>query len=82
MIIPVSLSIYMDRVLKCKLGHFILMDFSKFKQIIKFSFNQLSFYSGILMQPRDIGYDLERLIFTKENLTLFTFLTNAHYSAY
>ena len=40
----------------------------------------LSFDSGVLMQSRDISHDFERLVFTGENLTLFTFLTNAHYS--
>ena len=35
-IVPVSLGLNMDMVLKCKLGHLVLMDFSKFKHIIFF----------------------------------------------
>ena len=34
MTVPISLCINMDMVLKCKLGHLVPMDFSKFRQII------------------------------------------------
>ena len=80
MIVPVFLSINMDMVLKCKLGHLIRMDFSNFKQFI-FPSTHLSFSSRVLTLSRDIGHDFEITVFTGENLT-FTFITNAHYSIF
>ena len=55
MIVPVSLSINMDMVLKCKFCHLVLTDFSKFKQFI-FPSARLSFSSRVLTLSRDIGH--------------------------
>ena len=74
-----SISINMDMVLKCKFCHLVLTDFSKFKQFI-FPSARLSFSSRVLTLSRDIGHVFKKLVFTGENLTLFTFIVNAHYS--
>ena len=71
----------MDVVLKCKLGHLILKDFSKFKQFI-FPSAGLLFNSRMLTLSRDTGHDFEKLVFKGENLTLFTFIISAHYSTF
>ena len=84
MIVPDSLSINMEVVLKCKLGHLVLTDFSKFKQFI-FPSTRLSCNNRVLTLSKYIGYDFERLVFTGawvgEGVEFdIIFLTNAHYS--
>ena len=93
--VSIPLSLNMDMVLKYKLNHLVLTEFLKifFKSCLfvqkhggKWSKHidniQLSFSSRVLTLSRDIGHDFENLVFTGENLTLFTFITNAHYSTY
>ena len=60
-IVPVFLSINMDMVLTCKLGHLVLTDFSKFKHFI-FPSTRLSFNSRELILSRDIGHDFEKIL--------------------
>ena len=56
MMVPISLSINMDMVLKCKFGVLIQTDFSIFKQF-NFPSTRLSFNSRVLTLSRDIGHE-------------------------